>query len=148
MKSLDTNILFYALNRDCREHEACRSLIEKALTEAELWIIADQVWFELYRLLRNSTVLEKPLTAGQASEAIDWYRNKSGWLRCAWETDMMKHLEAIWRHPTFPARRCFDARLAVVLKENNVREFYTRNVHDFEGFEFFEVLDPVLRAST
>lgn len=142
MKSLDTNILFYALNRDCPEHEACRSLVESALSEADQWIIADQVWFELYRLLRNQAVLEKPLTAVEAAEAIDWYRNRSGWLRCAWETDMMGKMESIWEEPAFSPRRCFDARLAIVLKDNGVREFYTRNVRDFEDFGFVRLVDP------
>lgn len=143
MKSIDTNILFYALNRDCTEHNACRILVENALSEPDQWIIAEQVWFELYRLLRNPKVLEKPLSAAQAADAVDWYRNKSGWLRCAWETDMMKELEAIWKENTFPAGRTFDARLAVVLKENGVQEFYTRNARDFEEFRWFEVVDPV-----
>ncbi len=142
MKSLDTNVLFYALNSDCREYDSCRTLIEKALSRPREWIIADQVWFELYRLLRNSTVLEKPLNAEQAAGAVDWYRNKSGWLRCAWEPDMMKSLDTLWKNPQFPPRRCFDAKLAVVLKENGVKEFHTRNVKDFEEFGFFEVIDP------
>ena len=143
MKSLDTNILLYALNCDCPEHETCRSLVESALSEAEQWVIADQVWFELYRLLRNHAVLEKPLTAAQAAEAIDWYRNRSGWLRCAWETDMMEKVEALWKHKDFPARRCFDAQMAIVLNENGVTEFYTRNVRDFKGFGFFRLVDPL-----
>ncbi len=143
MKSLDTNILFYALNRDCAEHTACRSLIENALSNSREWIVADQVWFELYRLLRNTKVVDNPLSAAQTADAVDWYRNKSGWLHCAWASDLMKDLETIWKKSTFPAGRTFDARLAIVLKANGVKKFYTRNVRDFEMFGWFEVVDPV-----
>ncbi|MDP3176585.1 MAG: hypothetical protein Q8M76_01695, partial [Spirochaetaceae bacterium] len=105
MKSLDTNILLYAINKDCREHAMCASLVRQALGEPESWIIADQVWFELYRLLRNPAVLPHHLGAGDAAAAVHWYRNKSGWLHCAWETGMMEQLEGVWKDSSFAARR-------------------------------------------
>ena len=143
MNSIDTNILFYATNLDCREHEASRLFIDRALREGESWIIADQVWVELYRLLRNSSVLEKPLSAEQAAGTVSWYREKTRWLRCAWEPSMMSGLETLWNRLDFPAGRIFDAVLAVTLKNHGVKRFYTRNTKDFNGFGFFEVVDPL-----
>ncbi len=43
MQSLDTNILLYAINRDCAEHEPCRALVASALDSPNDWVIADQV---------------------------------------------------------------------------------------------------------
>ena len=83
MKSMDINVLLYAINRDCPEHQVCASLVRRALGEPESWIIADQVWFELYRLLRNTAVLARPLSGSQAAATVSWYRNKSGWLHCS-----------------------------------------------------------------
>ena len=77
MKSLDTNILLYSINSDCPEHTICKQLVNKALIEKDQWIVADQVFFELYRLLRNPVVLQKPLTASEAADTINWYREKS-----------------------------------------------------------------------
>lgn len=74
------------------------------LKEREGWIIADQVWFELYRLLRNPLVLKEPLDAGSAASAVAWYRERSGWLSCAWEPEMMKELSAIWNREELLAR--------------------------------------------
>lgn len=51
MKSLDTNMLLYAINVDCAEHEPARDLVDRALSESDEWIVADQVYFELYGLL-------------------------------------------------------------------------------------------------
>jgi len=143
LKSLDTNILLYSINSDCPEYLLCRQLVDKALNEKESWIIADQVWFELYRLLRNPVVLQNPLTATQAAETINWYREKSGWLKCAWEPDMMKELYPIWNKEYFSAKKSFDAVLAVSLKAHGVKDFYTRNIKDFENFNFFSVINPL-----
>ncbi|OHD80986.1 MAG: hypothetical protein A3J97_07360 [Spirochaetes bacterium RIFOXYC1_FULL_54_7] len=143
MESLDTNILLYAINKDCPEHKTYADLVQHALGEPESWIIADQVWFELYRLLRNPAVLPNPLGAPDAAAAVSWYRNKSGWLHCAWETGMIGQLEGFWKDASFPARRSFDLVLAVTLKNNGVKEFHTRNTKDFEAFGFFTLVDPV-----
>jgi predicted nucleic acid-binding protein len=143
MKSFDTNILLYAVNSDCREHNVCRALVEDALKEREGWIIADQVWFELYRLLRNPLVLKKPLDAGSAASAISWYRERSGWLSCAWEPDMMKDLSAIWNREEIPARNTFDIILGITLKKHGVSRLYTRNRKDFLPAGLPEVIDPL-----
>lgn len=143
MKSLDTNIMLYAINSDCPEHNLCRQLVDQALKEKESWIIAEQVWFELYRLLRNPIVLQHPLTASRSAETIDWYRMNSGWLQCAWEPDMMKELKPLWEEEDFPARKSFDVVLAVTLKAHGVKEFYTRNNKDFDNLKFFNVINPL-----
>ena len=143
MQSFDTNVLLYAINRDCAEHEPCRALIAKALDTPNEWVVADQLWFELYRLLRHPNVLQRPLDAATAASTVAWYRDKSGWQPCAWSPAQMPKLQAQWSNPEFPARRTFDAVLAVTLRANGVTRFYTRNVRDFAGAGFAEVVDPV-----
>jgi uncharacterized protein len=143
MKSMDTNILMYASNSDCREYAICSELVERALSTPRQWIIADQVWFELYRLLRNPTVLANPLGAKEAGQTIKWFRRESGWLHCAWETNSMSKLESLWSEASFPSKRVFDLILALTLKNNGVTEFYTRNSRDFKEFGFFSVINPL-----
>lgn len=143
MQSLDTNVLFYAINRDCPEHEPCRQLIEQALDSPSDWVVADQVWFELYRLLRNPKALTRPLSADQAAETVAWYGDKSGWERCAWNTAHMNKLHALWSDDGFAPRRTFDAVLAITLIAHGVTTLYTRNRKDFERAGFAEVCDPV-----
>lgn len=75
MKSLDTHIMLYALNSDCDEHIQCRKVVEEALRNPDSSVVADQVWFELNRLLRNPSILQKPLSAEQAADCISWYRD-------------------------------------------------------------------------
>jgi len=143
VKSLDTNILFYAINEDCEEHGRARGIVEEALREPRSWIIAEQVWFELYRLLRNAAVLASPLGAAEAASSTAWYREKSGWLRCAWEPDFMPDAMKFMEHAEFPARRTFDVVLGVTLLRNGVDEFVTRNTKDFEEMGFRSLRNPL-----
>ncbi len=143
MKSLDTNILLYAINEDCAEHGACRAVVQTALKESPSWIVADQVWFELYRLLRNPSVLKQPLSPENAATSIAWYRDRSGWQRCAWEPLMMGTAMPYLSAPAFPARRIFDLVLARTLLHNGVTEFVTRNTKDFEAFGFATLVNPL-----
>ena len=143
MKSLDTNLLFYSINTLVPEHQGSRAFILQALAQPSEWIVADQVWFELYRLLRNPVLTETPLSATEADETIDYFRNRSGWSRCAWEPVTMDKLRKHWRVQSFPPRRTFDLVLAHTLKANGVTEFYTHNTKDFAEYGFFRVTDPL-----
>lgn len=143
MNSVDTNILLYATNRDCPEHPSARPVYERLLAGPFEWIIADQVLYEFYRALRNPRILERPLEAEEAVEQIRFLRKEAGCLHCAYEASMWKEVTKWLAKADFPSRLVFDAVLAVTLKANGVRKFYTRNVKDFAFFDFFELIDPI-----
>ena len=143
MNSLDTNVLLYASNEDCKEYRKARALVQQALDHPSEWIISDQVYFELYRLLRNPLVLEHPLSAVQAWQIIDFYRYQSGWMHCCYETSFMAEIASHLKRTEFPPRRTFDSLLAITLKKHCVDAFYTRNTRDFEAFQWFTLIDPL-----
>ena len=143
MKSLDTNLLYYATNRGCQEHERARPLLEQVARETGEWTLADQVLFEYYRLVRNPLVLEKPLSAQEASLRLRFFREELGCLHCAYDRDCWEEAIAALGAPSFPPARTFDLILAVTLRRNGVDTFYTRNIRDFEGFGWFTVIDPL-----
>ncbi len=143
MKSLDTNILLYAVNADCPEYERARASVNDALSNPDDFIIAEQVFFELYGLLRNPVVMEKPLSAEQAFGAVKFFRESSGWQHCAFESSFFETLSRYLEDPGFPAHRTFDVVLAVTLSLNSVRTFYTRNLKDFKEIGLFEVVNPL-----
>jgi predicted nucleic acid-binding protein len=143
VKSIDTNVLFYATNENCAEYVAARRLVDSALATPHQWMIADQVYFELYRLLRNPVVLEKPLSATEAADVVKWYRSTSGWLRCAWDPEMMPTVEAHWRTAEFSRKNTFDLILAASLEQNGVAVLYTRNTTDFENLRLIDVKNPI-----
>ena len=48
LSSLDTNILLYASNEDVPEHDVCKEFLKHVVEDPSDWIIADQVFLELY----------------------------------------------------------------------------------------------------
>ena len=131
MISFDANILFYASIRECDEQERAIASVQEALRSPQNCIIADQVYFELYRLLRNPAVVKNPIAAPEAAELVSWYRDRSGFGRCAWEPGFYADLSASWSASSFPSRKTFDAILAITLRRNGVSRLYTRNLRDF-----------------
>ncbi len=144
MKSLDTNILVHALDTASPHHAACYPLYESLLRDRNAWVLADQVLFELFRLLRNPTVFRNPLTASQATRTIERIRDGGTALHCAYEARHWPRVMDMLRR--FPDRKgilVFDAALAVTLQAKGVKTFHTRNTRDFRDFGLFEVVDPV-----
>ena len=70
LSSLDTNLLLYAANEDAGEHIVCKAFLQKVIEEPSGWSIADQVYLELYRALRNPKVISYPLSAKQAADHV------------------------------------------------------------------------------
>ena len=144
MNSGDTNLLLYAMNRGCAEHAVAKAWLAAAVAEPREWICSDQVLFELYRLLRHPKVMAKPLTAAAAVEQIGWFREETGFLHCGYdEARWAGVLRAVKAQGERSGLLVHDAVLAETLRAQGVTRFYTRNVTDFEGFGFFEVVNPL-----
>ena len=144
MKSGDTNLLLYAMNSGCVEHARARPWLEGALAEPRSWIFADQVLFELYRLLRHPKVMAKPLSTKEALGQISWFREETGFLHCGYEESRWAGvLRAVESQGERSGLLIHDAVLAETLRAQGVERFYTRNVSDFSGFGFFELVNPL-----
>jgi toxin-antitoxin system PIN domain toxin len=141
--SLDTNILLYAANRDCAEHEDCLTVLKQAAAAPHEWVLADQVLFELYKALRNPKILRRPLTAPVACAHVEKLRDSFGFVRCWYEGACWTPIVAKLRQSGFPYQRTHDAVLAATLRHHGVRIFYTRNTKDFLDAGFEKVIDPV-----
>lgn len=143
MKSLDTNILLYAADEECREHAAAIGLVNEALRSPDEWLLAEQVLFELYAGLRHPRVFAKPLSAAEAARRVAFLRQESGFAFCCYELRSWPTVHAALAAPAFPRRRTHDLVLAVTLRSHGVREFYTRNVTDFRDAGFASVVNPI-----
>ncbi len=146
MKSLDTNILYYATNLRCPEHAKAAALVRSVRLSPREWILADQVLFEYYRLVRNSAVVERPLDAREASARLHYFRDELGCLHCSYDQSLFAEIALLLADTGMPASRTFDRVLAVTLRSNGVRTFYTRNVRHFQDLGWFDVIDPIGNA--
>lgn len=141
MLSIDTNVLLYAQNRDCAEHGAASSFLDEC-TERDDVAVCELVLVELYQLLRNPAVVERPLDAPEAAAVCQAFRRNPRWALIE-NAPVMDEVWALAARPGIARRALFDARLALTLRHHGVTELATRNAGDFDGFGFERVWDPI-----
>jgi len=143
LSSLDTNILLYAANEDAAEHAICKEFLQNVIGDPSDWVIADQVYLELYRALRNPKVMSHPLTPKQAASHVSAIRDEMGIMHCGYTSECWSGLIQKLEVDDFPFRRTHDAVLAATLLSHGVKTFYTRNTKDFVSAGFQELINPV-----
>ncbi len=142
MISIDTNILLYAQNKDCREHPAAYNFVLECSLRDDL-LLCELVLVELYVLLCNPSVIKRPLSSAQAVEVCQIYRQNPKW-RLVENAPVMA---AVWEQANrsnFPRRRIFDLRLALTLRHHGVTDLATANTRDFKDFGLNRVWNPLL----
>jgi len=105
-------------------------------------VLCELVLVELYMLLRNPSVLTRPLDAAAATSICTALRNNPRWMVAEYGPVMAD----VWRlagASGFARRRIIDARLALTLRHHGVTEFATHNLKDFQDFEFDRVWSPI-----
>jgi len=145
MLSLDSNLLFYAFNSSSPWHRGAVRFLS-GLNERQDVVISELVLVELYTLLRNPVVVDHPLGPAEAVSVIGSYRTHPRWRLEGFPEDSPRVHGDLWaaaRQPGFARRRVYDARLALALIRQGVREFATVNVEDFADFGFERVWNPL-----
>lgn len=141
MLSIDTNVLLYAQNRDCAEHDAAVAFLAECADRDDV-AVCELVLLELYQLLRNPAVVTRPLDGAAAAQICQAFRGNRRWALI----ENAPVMGTVWRlaaEPGVARRRLFDARLALTLRHHGIDEFATRNTRDFTGFGFTRVWDPI-----
>ena len=145
MLSIDTNILFAAVEVSNASHKAAAAFLEAAASRDDV-VLSELVLLELYILLRNPAVLVRPLDAPQAVGVCQAFRTHPRWQVLGLPSESRAFHDAFWpRLATqgFARRRAFDWRLALSLLHQGVDELATVNTRDFEGFGFRRVWNPL-----
>ncbi len=145
MLSMDTNLLLYAFNVASPWHDAAYAWMDSIRRDEDV-AISEFILAELYGLLRNPAVLKHPLTAEEAVEVIQTYRNHPRWRLIGFPPESRSLHDALWkraRASTFGFRRLYDTRGALTMIAQGVTEFATVNVRDFEGVGFRRVWSPI-----
>ncbi len=146
MLSIDTNLLLYCYSEASPHHEGAREFIEAASVRDDV-AVSEFVLTEFYLLLRNPTVLVRPLSAPDAVAVVQSYRKHPRWKILGFPPDSREVHADLWQHVATPGiarRRIYDARTALCLRAFGVTEFATANVKDFEGFGFQKVWNPLV----
>jgi predicted nucleic acid-binding protein len=146
MISFDTNLLFYAFDADSVWNPQAYDFFATLALRSDV-IVSEFMLVEFYRLLRNPTLMKKPLTASEAADVIGSYRKHPRWRRYGFPENSSGDIhDQLWRIASiapFAYRRIYDARFALTILKAGVTEFATVNVKDFEGLGFRRVWNPL-----
>jgi uncharacterized protein len=145
MQSIDTNILLAALDSSNLLHARASSWL-LSISESVDVVISEFVLFELYGLLRNPTVLLKPLSAPAAVSICQALRRHPRWQLVGFPDGSRSFHNDLWPQlagEQFARRRAYDLRLARSLIVQGVTEFATVNLKDFSDVGFKRVFNPL-----
>jgi toxin-antitoxin system PIN domain toxin len=143
--AFDTNILFPLVVSDHPDHDAVSEFI-RSLDGRDDVALSEFALVELYGLLRQPAVMRKPLGPAPAAGVCTALRKHPRWRLLGFPGDSAALHRALWEQaarPGFAKRRIYDARLALCLLAQGVREFATANVKDFAGLGFRRVFNPL-----
>lgn len=146
MIAIDTNILFPAVDADQPLHATAAAFLVSLQTRGDV-VISELVLLELYNLLRNAAVMQRPLSPSAAVDVCESFRRHPHWQLIGFPPDSRTFHDAYWpklRGRDFARRRAFDWRIALSLLQQGVTEFATVNVKDFDGFGFTRVWNPIM----
>ena len=145
MIAFDTNLLFPFVVSDHREHERVRTWV-RSLEGRDDVACSEFALVELYGLLRQPAVMRRPLDAGAAAAVCGALRGHPRWRLLGFPADSASLHRSLWKEaasPGFGKRRIYDARMALCLIAQGVREFVTVNEKDFAGLGFRRVFNPL-----
>lgn len=145
MTAVDTNLLFAWLNRDHAWHRAAAVWMSAQSTNPDL-VLCELCLVELYGLLRNPAVVQRPLDGSAAVALIERLRHHPHWELVDYPGGLMNSIWPAAGQDAFARRRICDARLALTLRHHGIAEFATTNVKDFDGFGFTRVWNPLASA--
>jgi len=138
---VDTNILVYALNRDCAQHEKARKFLEECRDAGE-FCTTWSILYEWLRVVTHPRVLSKPLAPAKALEFVQTVARDP-------RTDILVETTD---HPRFLARTLdlvpglrgnlwHDAHVAALMFQHGISTIATADAH-FRLFPALNVLDP------
>jgi uncharacterized protein len=143
--SFDTNILFPFVVSDHPDHEAVGEFI-RTLDGRDDVALSEFALVELYGLLRQPAVMRQVLDARSAAAVCSALRTHPRWRLLGFPSDSAAVHQALWEQAAKPGvsrRRIYDARLALCLVAQGVREFATVNLKDFADLGFRRVFNPL-----
>lgn len=142
LKSCDTNIFLYYLDKTCPEHDAASAYMNEAAENRE-FIISDFVLTELFVLLQNSKIFKNPLTHTQAGKICGELRFNPNWQILEYSNGTMDEVWERVQHGQIKKWQIYDIRLGLMLRKAGVTEFATRNTRDFKSIGFEKLINPI-----
>ena len=140
---VDTNVLGYVANTDCREHKHCRELVEEWRHSSLPWFLTWPILYEFLRITTHPRVFASPWSVTDSWAFVDALLLSPG-LECLGHTDRHPEIarQTLKELPDLAGNLLHDTHTAVLMREHGIRRICTRDT-DFHRFPFLEVIDPL-----
>ena len=139
----DTNVLVYAANEDCQEHQRCLDLVTEWRHSRLPWYLTWSIIYEFLRIVTHPRVLSQPWSLGESWAFVTALKSSAsmGILTATEQHDQVLD-QTLEENPDLRGNLLHDAHTVVLMKEHGIRRIYTRDT-DFHRFPSVEVLDPL-----
>ena len=137
MIAIDTNVIVHYLVKSQDEHARIRRWFSQ--TEEPLATTGTNI-AEVFRLLTHPRVFPSPLSLERAADLMHQFVEVCQIVILEESTDWWKELKGLLSEvPSLRGNEIFDARIAICLRYNGVREFFTLDA-DFSKYKFLKIV--------
>ena len=140
--AIDVNILLYASDAKCSQHERARRFLEASAAGTELIYLAWPTVISYLRMATHPKIFSEPLSPAEARRNVEALMSLPH-CRVVGEGG---GFWGVWLAATdgLTVRGNFvpDAHLAALLRQHGIARLVTHD-RDFRKFDFLEVIDPI-----
>lgn len=142
MHVIDTNILLYAADRDCQEHEVAFSLLERTRAENLPWYLTWGIIYEFLRVSTHPRVFRNPWKGAESMRFVNALiasPSLTVLVNSGLHAEILSKL--VGEMDLLRGNVMHDAHTVSLMREYGIRRIYTRD-SDFHRFRDIEVIDP------
>ncbi len=140
--SIDANLLIYASNSGCPEHEIAKAFIEDRSKDEDVFCLTWPTVFAYLRIATHPAIFESPLTPAVAWNNLNKLMRLPRSCMIAEEEGFAEHYETVTRGMVIRGNLVPDAHLAAILHQHGTLRLYSAD-KDFLRFDFLTVINPL-----
>jgi toxin-antitoxin system PIN domain toxin len=141
--SIDANMLLYASDASCAQHEKAREFLEARATDPDLLCMTWGALMAYQRIATHPSIFTHPLSTDQAWGNVKNLLEMPRVRVISEEAGFHDDYSAATKGINARGNLVPDAHIATILKQHGVRRIYTADT-DFRKFDFLEVVNPLL----
>ncbi len=139
---IDSNILIYAINEDCKFHKQSRKLIEQIDEGKIKACVAIQNLLETFAVITDGRKVEKPLSPNIAMKIIkNNYIDNPKINKILPTPNVIFTFLSYFEKYKIKSQEVFDLFLVATMIDNGINGIYTKDIEHFRKYEFLKLKD-------
>jgi toxin-antitoxin system PIN domain toxin len=140
---VDTNILLYAANRACPEHQLCLDFLRAIVSSGDICFVPENIIYEFLRVATHPRVFPQPLRASEAVHFLDALLSPSSFrVLGATERHWVGLRALVTEVGELSGNFFFDVHTVALMREHGIRRIASAD-SDFAKFSGLEIINPI-----